>query len=573
MRNSSSTPHGLHFNLHDSSSFQLSPDNEPVVLPPGDEPVYRLEFCGYEVQRCLATGGMGVILSAHEELLHRPVAIKAISTHLASEPEMVERFLHEARLTADLQHPGIVPIYNLGFASDDRPFFSMKQVEGTTLQEALSARKQPSDDLPRFLRIFEQVCHTVSYCHNRGVIHRDLKPHNIMLGEHGEVLVMDFGLARPLNGHWHPKQSPSRNGSSPPQDNHKSSPGMLTGTPAYMPPEQARGQPDLIDARADVFGLGTILYEILVGEPLYSATRLTEIVRLAAKADLRNQYRKLDLSGSDQELVRICRTCIDPDLTRRYPDGRAVQQAVTSYLENLIGQAEHDLQAFFNICPDLFCIAGADGYFRRVNPNFSRVLGLSDAEILSRPFIERVHPDDVRNTIDVMQALKEGKPIVRFLNRYRTSSGDYRWFEWTAKSIVAQDLIFATARDVTPSLQDRFAGRVLDASPTAVVMIDHHGTITVVNTALQQLFGYTREELLGRPVEILVPESIRAIHPALRAFYFHDLTTRRMAAELAVNGRYRDGSEFPIQIHLAPLDTEMGLFALAWITPRHATPT
>ena len=152
----------------------------------------------YRIDGEIARGGMGAILKGRDPDLGRDVAIKVLREDHRDNLDMVRRFVEEAQISGQLQHPGIAPIYELGTFGDDRPFFSMKLVRGDTLSKLIEARKGPSDDLPRFLGIFESVAQTVAYAHARGVIHRDLKPSNIMVGSFGEVQVMDWGLAKVL---------------------------------------------------------------------------------------------------------------------------------------------------------------------------------------------------------------------------------------------------------------------------------------------------------------------------------------------------------------------------------------
>ena len=164
---------------------------------------------------------------------------------------MIRRFVEEAQIGGQLQHPGIVPIYELGTFADRRPYFAMKLVKGQTLAALLAGRPSPADGLPRFLGIFEQVCQTVAYAHARGVIHRDLKPSNVMVGSFGEVQVMDWGLAKVLHRGGVADDAAAgstadetviataRSGGS---DAERSQAGSVLGTPAYMAPEQARGE-------------------------------------------------------------------------------------------------------------------------------------------------------------------------------------------------------------------------------------------------------------------------------------------------------------------------------------------
>jgi eukaryotic-like serine/threonine-protein kinase len=146
----------------------------------------------------IARGGMGAVLKGRDSDLGRDLAVKVLLDSHRGRPDMIRRFIEEAQIAGQLQHPGIVPIYELGAFGDRRPYFAMKLVKGHTIAEILACRPTPSDGLPRFLSIFESICQTMAYAHARGVIHRDLKPSNVMVGSFGEVQVMDWGLAKVL---------------------------------------------------------------------------------------------------------------------------------------------------------------------------------------------------------------------------------------------------------------------------------------------------------------------------------------------------------------------------------------
>src|SRR5262249_15184284 len=146
----------------------------------------------------LGQGGMGTVYRAHDPDVQRRLAVKVLHTKHAGRPELAQRFLEEAQLTGQLQHPGIPPIHEIGRLDDGRPFFAMKLVKGRTLAELLAERQSPAERLPYFLGLFGQVCQALAYAHSRGVLHRDLKPANVMVGAFGEVQVMDWGLAKVL---------------------------------------------------------------------------------------------------------------------------------------------------------------------------------------------------------------------------------------------------------------------------------------------------------------------------------------------------------------------------------------
>ena len=299
----------------------------------------------YRIDGEIARGGMGAVLKGRDPDLGRDVALKVLREDLRENGDMVRRFVEEAQIGGQLQHPGVVPIYELGTFADRRPFFAMKLVKGHTLAQLLEDRKDPADDLPRFLSIFEAVCQTMAYAHARGVIHRDLKPSNVMVGSFGEVQVMDWGLAKvlPRGGviddaqAGKPEQqetviATARSGSDAPGLSHA---GSIMGTPSYMAPEQARGEIDLIDDRADVFALGSILAKILTGEPAFTGRTSGEIQRTAALGDTADALARLEACGADAELIALAKDCLAREREDRPRDASAVAKRMTAYLASV----------------------------------------------------------------------------------------------------------------------------------------------------------------------------------------------------------------------------------------------
>ena len=256
---------------------------------------------------------------------------------------MIRRFVEEAQISGQLQHPGVVPVYELGTLADDRPYFAMKLVKGRTLAALLAERAGPAEDQPRLLGIFEQVCLTMAYAHARGVVHRDLKPSNIMVGSFGEVQVMDWGLAKVLQQRGASADNDARRirhetviqtGWSG-TDAELSQAGSVMGTPAYMAPEQASGDIDRLDERADVFALGSILCEILTGRPAFTGRTAGEIHRKAARGDLADALGRIDASGADAELIRLARECLACEPEDRPENAGAVIERLTAYLSGV----------------------------------------------------------------------------------------------------------------------------------------------------------------------------------------------------------------------------------------------
>jgi eukaryotic-like serine/threonine-protein kinase len=288
----------------------------------------------------IARGGMGVVFKGYDDDLGRSLAIKVLLDRHRGNADVLRRFVEEAQIGGQLQHPGIVPVHDLGVFPDRRPYFAMKLVQGRTLAALLAERSDPTHDLPRFLGIFEQVCQTVAYAHSRRVIHRDLKPSNVMVGSFGEVQVMDWGLAKVLPEGGVADERKRLDGAEDVTQvrtlrtevsGSESQAGSVLGTPAYMAPEQARGEIDRIDERSDVFGLGAILCEILTGRPPYAGLSRGEVQAQAARADLTDALAQLDSCGAGEELTQLARDCMAARPSDRPRDAGAVARRITAY--------------------------------------------------------------------------------------------------------------------------------------------------------------------------------------------------------------------------------------------------
>ncbi len=227
---------------------------------------------------------------------------------------------------------------------------------------------------------------------------------------------------------------------------------------------------------------------------------------------------------------------------------------------------KYDIEKFFNLSVDMLCIAGVDGYFKRLNPAFQRTLGWSLEELLSRPFYEFIHPEDVERTIAEIEKLGGGEPTVSFEHRFSCADGGYKCLVWAAHPEPETGLLYAVARDVTElkRAQERFRLAV-ESSPAAAVMVDEAGAIVLVNQEAERLFSYDRGELLGRSVDVLLPERFRGRHEQQRLDFFHRLKSRPMGRRRDLTARRKDGLEFPVEIGLNPVETEEGTFVLSSI--------
>ncbi len=283
---------------------------------------------GYDLLEEIGHGGMGVVYRAHDRALNRIVAIKFLRRAYPVESVEGQRFLKEAQITSQLQHPGIPPVHLVGTLTDGRPFIVMKLIVGNTLQSRIK-QCQTATDRARLLPVFERICQAVGLAHSHRVIHRDLKPANIMVGAFGEVQVMDWGLARSLDDN---REVVVLTGATAPDSvevsNSVTETGSVLGTPAYMPPEQAMGEHDHVDERSDVFGLGAVLCAILTGEPPYVGPDPASIALQAIQGQLKGAFARMEKCGADPDLLSLCRRCLAPEQKDRPHDANELAEVV-----------------------------------------------------------------------------------------------------------------------------------------------------------------------------------------------------------------------------------------------------
>ena len=316
--------------------------NDPTAAPgeraAGVSPTPALE--GYELLEEVGSGGMGVVYRAREIALDRDVAVKLLQDRFPANSPGARRFLDEARITGQLQHPAIPPVHHIGTLPDGRPFLVMKLIKGETLADLLGGKSPVahSPGSPNFIPVFAKVCEAVAYAHSRKVIHRDLKPANVMVGAFGEVQVMDWGVAKVL----------ASGGSEPPvpsteedlrteirtlrDSDSATQAGSVLGTPSFMSPEQAQGAVQEIDERSDVFGLGAVLCAILTGQPPYWGADSDSIRLKAIRGETADALARLDGSGADPELVALAKHCLATDRNLRPRDAAEVAKAVADHL-------------------------------------------------------------------------------------------------------------------------------------------------------------------------------------------------------------------------------------------------
>ena len=359
----------------DMGAHSIKPTRQPAILPSSAgfaEPMQGAD--NYSIGPEIATGGMGSILQAEDGKLKRSVAIKVMLLDAGADEWVRRRFLREAEVLAMLAHPNIVPIHDIVWEDGLPLFYSMKLVKGRTLQAILDDLRAGHPEtlrdhsLDRLLLIFRKICDAIAFAHSRGVLHRDLKPENVMVGEFGEVLVMDWGLAKRLG------DDPLANGTRPPPSSEdpgsiigRTLDGAVMGTPQYMSPEQAMGRVNVLDERSDIYSLGGILYAILTLRPpvegqtarqildkvstggiaspteLQAATRnMGQAVRKGAVLEARSIKPLPHVSGGrvPAALSAVVMKALQLDKTRRYPDVSSFSADIESYQSGFATSAQ-----------------------------------------------------------------------------------------------------------------------------------------------------------------------------------------------------------------------------------------
>lgn len=319
------------------SSPGTSSDGEVSELPRATRPEDR-----YALRDLLGEGGMGEVRACTDMHIGREVAMKSMRAAQINRADLRTRFLREARIQGQLEHPAIVPVYDLGFHEEGALYFTMRRVRGETLEGlVMKLRMGDSKALAEYpqrklLAAFSRVCLAVHFAHTKGVVHRDLKPANIMFGDFGEVYVLDWGVAKLLSKDAAPlSQGPNLEVSHldfTEVNAAKTASGAIIGTPGYMAPEQILGQSAEVNAQTDVFALGAMLFEVLTHEPMFATGETPEVLSRTLKGEGRSAAARFPDKLIPEVIDAVCQRATSPYPEKRYTSARHISEELEAYL-------------------------------------------------------------------------------------------------------------------------------------------------------------------------------------------------------------------------------------------------
>lgn len=525
-----------------------------------------------------STGGIGHVWLAHDTVIDREVALKELRSD-RSDAVNRERFRREAKLTGRLEHPGIIPVYDFAENQDgSHCYYTMRFLRGRTLSEVIEAyhsqRKSNitashTAEFLQLLNYFVSICNTMAYAHSRRILHRDLKGENVIIGSFGEVVILDWGLAKEIGEPEHSlpdtcsttiTHNAALDSDAEPLASLLTMQGERLGTPAYMAPEQAAGRIDQVDERTDVYGLAAILYEILTGGPPIEGKGIVEVLhRVMEVAPRAPRACNPDVP---LQLEEICLRGLAKERDQRYQSAAEFANAVQSWIADRADRkrSEQERERFFALSPDLLAVVDVAGHLQQWNPAWERMTARSRDQLLQTRLLDYLSTADAEATQRMLAHVVETGQSATLENRLHCADGSARWVNWSASRISDEQLVYVVGRDVTErrEQEQRFHG-LLESAPDALVVINSESQIVFANCQAYHVFGYEPGELIGQPIEVLVPEQFRESHPAKVREFLAQGKTRPMAAGMELYGRRKDGTQFPVEVSLSPVLTDAGM--------------
>jgi PAS domain S-box-containing protein len=489
----------------------------------------------YQRDQLHATGGIGRVWLAHDSQLDRQVALKELLPDQSHNTVSRARFLREARITGQLEHPGIVPVYELAHhAGTQEPFYTMRFLKGRTMRDTALAyhqkRTEGQSDSVEFLTLlnaFVVVCKTVAFAHSRGIIHRDLKGQNVMVGDFGEVVVLDWGLAKELDRAETDGASHSAGASSRESANAELTlDGEAVGTPSYMAPEQAAGRRELIDERTDVYGLGATLYQLLTGQAPFSGPTAEEILKkVQTEPPVPPDRHWAEVPPT---LQAACLRALAKQPTDRFASASELAQEVEQWQEVQRRKAEEALrisQAMYHSLVENIPIwawrKDLASRFTFVNSTFARGVGLAPEELIgktdhdlhfSTALADQIRRDDLHvittgETLRLTEERSSDEKGPRFVEVIKTPIRDGQGQVVGTQGILWDMSDWKRAEEALRESEGLYHSLV-ENIPICVWRKDVEGRFTFANNGFLTNFGKTPDELLGKFDYELFPKDL-----------------------------------------------------------------
>jgi len=523
----------------------------------------------YTFGELLGQGGMGEVVLAVDAHIGREVAVKRIRAEKPSSDEL-SRFMREARVQGRLQHPAVVPVHDLAFDQAGKPYFVMKRLQGTTMQELLERLKKGSDDdhglRRRLLRAFADVCLAIEFAHSAAIIHRDLKPANIMLGDFGEVYVLDWGVARALADPEGDSLKPQQQDLS--LDSGETQVGTVLGTPAYMAPEQLAG--DRAGPAADIYALGCMLYEIAASAPLHAGRR--SLASVLTPIDAKPSSKRPD---SPPELDAICERATHLEPAKRFTSARSLGDVVQAFLDGDRDLAVRRELALHHISAAKAALArGADEASRRdamraagralaLDPTASEAADLVTRLMLEPPKETPVEVEEQVARLDTESARTQGRLAAYSMVGYLAFVPLLLWtgvrdmtfvFAFAALAIISGIQVYSLTRKDKISKRGIYLNALINAGLIAIVCRLVGPFIIAPTLVTTTLMAYAAHPSFGsiRIVSAILAGSV-AVPWFLEAIGVLQSTYRFEHGELILSSPVVTFSAAPVQLAFAAL--------------------